>query len=84
MENANQVCEQCFPDTEFKFMHEVNNHHLGNIKFISEPLKEGVLSHIWSDVINQLQRRVLTIVGTEDVDLSMLSTPVPATACPNL
>ena len=84
MKYANQVCEQRFPDTKFKLVHEVNDHHFGNIEFFPKPLKEGVLSNIWSDIINRLWRRTLTTVGTEDVDLSTPSTPVPATACPNL
>jgi len=34
MENLNQVREQRLPDTEFKLVHQVNNHHLGDIKSI--------------------------------------------------
>jgi len=84
MKDADQVREQGFPDTKFEFMHEVNNHHPGNIKISPELLEEGILSHIRLDVVDQLRRRALTTVGTEDVDLRTPSTPAPATACPNL
>jgi len=48
MKDANQVCKQGFPDTEFEFVHEVDNHHLGNINIFSKSLKKGILYHIWS------------------------------------
>ena len=51
MENSDQVCEQCLPDAEFKLVHEVNDHHLGNIETLSrqlESLMERVLPHAQS------------------------------------
>lgn len=50
MEEANQVRKQGLPDTKLKLMHEVDNHHSGNIEFFSKPMKEGVLFHIWLGV----------------------------------
>ena len=52
MEDSNQMCEQCLPDTKFKFVHKVNDHHLRNIEFVSRQLKvftERILSHSQSD-----------------------------------
>ena len=65
-------------------MQEVDNHHLRNIKIFSKLPKEGILSHIWSEIIDQPERSKLTKVGTNDVSFSTPSTPEPATACPNL
>ena len=48
MKDANQVCKEGFPDAKFKFVHEVDDHHPGNIKIFSNPLKKGILYHIWS------------------------------------
>ena len=52
MEDTNQVGKQGLPDSELKFVHEVDNHHSRYIKFFSKPLKEGVLFHIWLGVVN--------------------------------
>jgi len=86
MQNADQVRKQCFPDTKFEFVHEVNNHHSRNIERFSEPMDEGVLSRISLGYRLTVEKGkgTLTTVGTEDVGLSTPSTPVPATACPNL
>lgn len=47
MENSNQVRKQHLPDAEFKFMHKIDNHHLGDIEILSKRFKsftEGILS----------------------------------------
>ena len=78
------MSEQRFPDAKLKLVHEVNDHHSGNVKLSPKPLKEGVLLSIQQDVVSRQPRKALTTVGTEDVDLSIPSMPVPATACPSL
>ena len=78
------MCEQCFPDTELELMHEVDDHHPEDVKRLSKLLKERILYGIQSDATDRQMRKVLTATGTEDVDLSIPPTLVPATACPNL
>jgi hypothetical protein len=78
------MSEQHFPDAEFELVHKVNHHHSGNVKLFSKPLEEGILFSIQQDTVSWRPRKALTTVGTEDVDLSIPSTPVPATACPSL
>lgn len=90
MENADQVGKQILPDTELKLVQKVNYHHLGNtellssqLKFVVKPLIKGILSHVEKRYVGQARgRSLLTIVGTEDVDLSRASTRAPATAWP--
>lgn len=52
MENSDQVGEQRLPDTKFEFVHEVNNHHFGNVECIPrqfQPPAECILSRTQLD-----------------------------------
>ena len=83
MEDPNQVSEQCLPDTELELVQKVDNHHLGNIKFLPrpfEPFAEGILWHAVNHTHWRWRKTSLTMVGTEDVNLSRASTRAPATA----
>ena len=84
MENADQVGEQGLPDAKLKLVQKVNNHHLGKIKFfprLFESFAEAILHHGQLNDMGCLQSRTsLTIVGTEDVDLSRSLTRTPTTA----
>ena len=87
MENLNEVSKQRLPDTESKFMEEVDNHHSGDIKLPSVQLDAFVERILYCKVQSDPVGRLLTvpsltIVGTEDVSLSRLSTQAPATARP--
>ena len=58
MENPNQMGKQRLPDAKLKFVHKVNNHHLGNIEFFSrlfKPLVEGVLCYTLLDCIHGME-----------------------------
>ena len=79
------MCEQCLPDTEFKLVHQINNHHLGEIESIPrqlKPLAKGILSHARSGHGLTVGEAWLTRVGTDDVALSRPLTRAPATAWP--
>jgi len=85
MKDSDQVCEQRLPDTKFEFMHEVNDHHPGNIEFLPrkfESLVEGILCKPGQGMGQLWMGNPLTIVGTEDVAFSRRSTRAPATAWP--
>lgn len=80
MKDADQMCEQCLPDTKLKLVHEIDDHHLGNIERVPKSLEEGVLYHSSTNIAGQRQGKTLTTTGTEEVSLRMPSTPAPATA----
>ena len=52
------MCEQRFPDTELKLVHEVDDHHPGDVKRLPKPLNERILYGIPLDTIDWQVRKV--------------------------
>jgi len=45
------VAKKGFPDTQFKFMKQINNEHAGNIKIKAKFINKRILEQSW--IINE-------------------------------